>query len=303
MMNAFDKKRVCLILLSFILMFFYYSSYSQRVHISADRICYRKSDSIKLLIQNPYYECGKGLEVVTIDLINERLKYIKRFFVLTENLNSEIRLGFSDLTSGVYILSAYISGQKEYNENNVSNILFFINNNDSLCENQYVLNLIPEGGRALLNFRNKFGIHLSTLNGKPVSQMVLVYNKYKQLIAKTVTDNSGWGYTDLPVLSYDSLTFITGNGIKLLSFLSNNYPGITDTGFTIRGSIVDDSIIIEMRKGENEPNTFVKLEAYISDLLIFQASGTFNKDTNIVETRFPIHGFENNFLNIVLKNR
>lgn len=302
-MNIIVNKRGSLILFSSIFIFFYSNIYSQIVQISSDRTHYNASDSIKLFIQNPLYQCGHGSRVINIDLIDEKLKLVDRFYVQADKYDTEIKLAFSGLTSGRYILSAYINGLEEYGENDVNNILIFVNTTDSIYENSYVLSIMPEGGRGLLNFQNRFRLYLRNIYGKPISERILVFNKTNQLIARTVTDNFGLGFADIPVLPNDSITFVTGNGVKLFHFFSNEYSVITDTGFTIRGSIVNDSIYIEMRRGEKEANTLIKLEAYINELLIFNAFGVFNKDTNIVETRFPIQGFENKLINIVLKSQ
>lgn len=292
-----------------IILFFTFINFSAHAQnnvlfISCDKEYYDTSEVIRYTITQSSVTCNGSATTAYLELLNSTLQTVKQQIVRLMDVQTKYQLPLEGLDSGYYLLRAYTKEQAKYSSASIQYIAIGIgiSQKDQNISNDLTVAVYPEGHRALVNFTNRFAIHIQSQNGTPVQQKLLIKNKAGQLIAVCHTDITGWGAVDVPVLEDEIITVQTTNGIVLHTINTVTDEAVHNSGFSLHVEAEGSQVNVELRKAEREQKRKVALDVFYKDVLLYDAAGLFRGDTGIVATTFSAKGLENKLLHLLLKD-
>lgn len=295
-------KRIYL-LTFFVLVGFSKTCFGNDISIATDKEFYNSGEKAQVSIYQSILPCNNSINAVYLELFDKNVKIVKRSIFELKDPVETIYFSLSDLETGYYVLRVYTEVQRKSSVSSINDVLIGVNipmKERSAMMQNIKCTLYPESGKALINFKTKFAVHLETDNSRPLREKLFVRNKDGLLIGICTTSSTGWGYLDLPIVKDDRYTISTSNGQLIDSLINKGNTPFSDLGFSLRAEIENDLIVVEMRKAENEVRRKVKLQVFWGDMVLHEAVGVFRDDTSIVATAIPIQGMENKLMRLKL---
>lgn len=274
------------------------------ITIITDRIGYTNSDTAQFSIHVPFAACYDYPLSVYVTLRNSKQEQVQRLNILMkeEKINGFIPLAILD--SGFYFLTAYIltTGSAEHIYSNM--VCVAVNMPDETIDllSKPLIRIYPEGGKALVGYTNKIAVFLQTLSGNPLSEKIYLRNRQNQLMATCQPNTMGWGVINLPVVDNDTIRILDFRGTLIKTLFVSTDSLFSNNSFTIHVLEDQHNLVVEVVKAQNAEGSKVIAEMYFQDKLLADAELSFREDTTIVVTSFPLTGFENRLLYIVLKD-
>lgn len=265
--------------------------------------CTRK-DTLRYTIYSPLSACIDYPATAYITLRNEKQALVKSQIVKLSGGQTLFAMPLSALDSGFYFLSVY-SSANTLAENTYGNTVCIAVDMpyeewDKL--NKPVVQLYPEGGKALLNFKNRFAVSLKSVSGNPLSEKLYFRNKDNKLVAIGKPNTLGWCAVDLPCAADDTIYIFDARGKEITRLINNADKLFSHTGFSLHAYEDGANLMVDMMKGELATGQTVYFELYYKEKLLAESTGRFRDDTTIVTTAIPAAAYINRLLRLVLKD-
>jgi hypothetical protein len=283
---------------------FFLTCFGNSYFIITENTNYTKQDTLRYTIYSPLSSCIDYPATAYINLRNEKQQLVYSQIVRLSGEKTSLFLPLTALDSGYYFISVSGSindkaGQVKGNTVCIAVDLSF-ESWDKL--NKPVLHLYPEGGKAMVGFKNRFVVFQQSLSGNPLSEKLYFRNREKKLIAIGKPNALGWCAVDLPSVPGDTIYIYDakGSAIKTLD-IDTDYI-FNERVFSLHTYTEGSDLIVEMMKGRLATQRKVFLEVYYKEKLLSDAIAHFRDDTVIVATTIPAAAFTNRLLRLVLKD-
>lgn len=265
---------------------------------------YTKQDTLRYTIYSPLSVCIDYPATAYITLRNEKQALVKSQIVKLSGGQTHFAMPLSALDSGFYFLSVYSSAntlaESAYGNTVCIAVDMPYEEWDKL--NKPVLQLYPEGGKALLNFKNRFAVSLKLLSGNPLSEKLYFRNKEKKLVAIGKPNTLGWCAVDIPCAADDTIYIFDARGKEITRLINNTDKLFSHTGYSLHAYEDGTNLMVDMMKGQLATGHTVYFELYYKEKLLAESTGRFRDDTTIVTTAIPAAAYINRLLRLVLKD-
>lgn len=286
------------------LSYFSYDSLGNYFTIITDKSSYKHTDTLSYSVFNQLSACHMAQPTAYVYIHNAAHAIVSRQALQLNQETTTISIPLSGFNNGFYFISVfgYAAGKNSKLDGNT--VCIAIDLPDSVTQqlDNRKVDLLPADGKALINFTNRMIVTLQSWGGNPVNDKLSFRNRQQQLIAVCQTNRFGWGAVDLPVVPDDSI-WITDTKNKLLSVIPvENNRLFSNNGFSIHLPPYNDTMIVQVRKGDEATGHKVYLEVYEKEHAIAELPARFLNDTTVINILLPGGDFSNKLLKVLLKN-
>ena len=291
-------------LLFILLVFVKHNSWANYFTIITDKSSYKHTETLSYTVFTQLTACQMAQPAAYVYIHSADHVLISRQILQLNQESTIISIPLTGFTNGFYFISVFGYAVGKNSKLDGNTVCIAVDLPDSVTQqlDNRTAELLPAGGNALINFRNRMIVLLKSCGGNPVYDKISFRNRQQQLIAACQTNRFGWGAVDLPVAPDDSI-FITDSKNTLLSVIPvENNRLFSNSGFSLHLPPYNDTMIIQVRRGDAATGHKVYLEVYEKEHAIAELPVRFLNDTSIVNTLFPASDFSNKLLKVLLKN-
>ncbi len=291
-------------ILLILLVNFRHDSLGNYFTITTDKSSYKHTDTLSYSVFTQLTACHIAQPTAYVYIHTADHSLISRQILQLKQESTTLSIPLTGLDNGFYFISVFGYAAGKNSKLGGNTVCIAVDLPDSVTQqlDNRTVELIPACGKALINFNNRMIVTLKSWGGNPVHDKISFRNRQQQLIAVCQTNSFGWGAVDLPVVLDDSI-WITDTKNKLLSVIPvENNRLFSNNGFSIHIPPYNDTMIIQVRKGDGATGQKVYLEVYEKEQAIAELPARFLNDTSIVNILFPAEDFSNKLLKVLLKN-
>ncbi len=291
-------------LLFLFLVIFRLDSQGNYFTIITDKSTYKHTDTLNYSVFTQLTACRFAQPTAYVYIHTANQTVVSRQILKLNRESTTISIPLTGLNNGFYFISVFGYAVGKNSKLDGNTVCIAVDLPDSVTQqlDNRTAELLPAGGMALINFRNRMIVILRSWGGNPVYDKISFRNRQQQLIAVCQTNRFGWGAVDLPVVPDDSI-WITDSKNKLLSVIPvENNRLFSNSGFSLHLPPYNDTMIIQVRKGDGATEHKVYLEVYDKEHAVAELPARFFNDTSIVNILLPASDFSNKLLKVLLKN-
>ncbi len=291
-------------ILLILLLIFRHDSRGNYFTIITDKSSYKHTDTLRYSVFTQLTACHIAEPTAYVYIHTADQTIVSRQILQLNRELTNIVIPLTGLDSGFYFISVFGYASGNNSKLNGNTVCIAVDLPDAITQrlDNRLIEIIPECGKALINFTNRMIVTLKSWDGNPVSDKISFRNRHQQLIAVCQTNSFGWVAVDLPIVSDDSI-WLTDTKKNLLCVIQvNNNRFFSNNGFSLHIPKYSDTMIIQIRKGDWASGHKVYLEVYDKEHALAEMSALFLNDTSIVNTLLSARDFRNKLLKVLLKN-
>lgn len=272
--------------------------------VITNKSSYKHTDTLRYAVFSQMSSCNSTGATAYVYIHDANQTIVNRQILHLGGEQAEAKISLMALDSGFYFVTVFGYTPGNTIKLTGNTVCIAVDLPDSITNHldKRHIELIPECGKALINYTNRMIVKLQSAGGNPVSDKIYFRNQHQQLIAICQTSNYGWGTVDLPAVAGDSL-WLSDTKKNLLSVIAiNNDRSFSYNGFSIHIPVSLDSTRIQIRKGSGAVAHKVYLEVYEEEQVLAEIPVLFHDDTTVVNISLPHELFRNKLLKALLKN-
>lgn len=296
------KKSITILFLIFII--FRHESLGNYFTIITDKTSYKHTDSLSYSVFTQLTACQVDKPTVYVYIHNADQTIVSRQILQLNQEHTNGLIPLTDLDSGLYFISVFGYAQENNSKLSGNTVCIAVDLPYAVTQRleDRLIEIIPECGKGLINFTTRMIVTLKTRGGHPVCDKISFRNQHQQLIAVCQTNSFGWGVVDLPAESGDSIWLTDAKKTLLTVIQVNNNPLFSNTEFSLHVTDYNDTINIQIRKGDGASTNKVYLEVYDNEQALAEMAALFLHDTSIVTIHLLTGNYPDKLLKVLLKN-